>query len=96
MEEILNRPMDPIQLPLNLDPDAVTGQEARTERCQGPQSEDVPMTTRPARTRARPAHFQDLKLRFILKLGGRGENVVVANQFFIVIICCSNTVVKSC
>ncbi len=34
-----------------------------------------------------------LKLRFILKLGGRGENVVVANQFFIVIICCSNTVI---
>ncbi len=47
MEEILSRPMDPIQLPPNLDPDVVTGQEARTERCQGPRSEDVPMTTRP-------------------------------------------------
>uniref|UniRef100_A0A673KUH7 Tubulin/FtsZ 2-layer sandwich domain-containing protein n=1 Tax=Sinocyclocheilus rhinocerous TaxID=307959 RepID=A0A673KUH7_9TELE len=34
MEENLNRPMDPILPPLNLDPDVVTRQEARTEHCQ--------------------------------------------------------------
>ncbi len=56
--------MDPILPPLNLDPDVVTGQEVRTERCQSPQSEDAPMTTRPERTRARPAHFQDFEATF--------------------------------